>query len=154
MNVIDKQDSTGKDLRIGIVVSRFNESITESLLEGALKELKSLGVSEDLITVVKVPGAFEIPVTAKKLALSDEIDSVICLGCVIKGDTYHFELIVNSVTDGLMQLSLESGKSIVFEVLATDTSILAEKRSEDNGYNKGIDAARVAVEMSRVLKEI
>lgn len=154
MNIIDQENSTGENLKIAIVVARFNDFITKKLLDGSLKELQALKVSEDNITVVWVPGAFEIPLAAKKLAKQKNIDAVICLGCVIKGETYHFDTVLNSSTDGIMQVALETEKPIVYEVLGVETVSLAQARAEEDGYNKGEVAAEVAVEMANAMKAI
>lgn len=138
--------------KIAIVVSRFNEFITQRLLDGCLDELKQCGVTDANITVVWVPGAFEIPVTALQLAATQH--AVICLGCVIKGQTDHYELVMQGATDGIMEVSLKSEKPIVFEVLACETVALADQRAKPNGSNKGRDAAHVALEMIDVLSQV
>ncbi|MDP8212698.1 MAG: 6,7-dimethyl-8-ribityllumazine synthase [Candidatus Zapsychrus exili] len=145
----------GKARRIGIVISRFNEFITNRLLDACLDELIDLGVSKSNITVVWVPGAFEIPIAACKLAKKEKIDAVICLGAVIRGETLHFELVAQGAAEGIAKASLSTEKPIIFEVLATETVDQAYKRSsEDGGENKGRDAAFAALEMISVLKRI
>ena len=141
----------GKGKRIGIVVSKFNEFITRRLLKACLGELKRRGVLEKNITVVWVPGSFEIPVTALKLAQKKNIDAVICLGAVIRGETIHFELVANQTAAGIQQVSLETDKPVIFGVLATETVNQAYKRSGVKGENKGIEAARNAVEMANLM---
>jgi len=143
-----------KHARFAIVVSRFNGFITEKLLDGCLDELTKNGVAQKDITVVRVPGAFEIPVTAQKLAKKKTVDAVICLGAVIRGETLHFELVAEGVTHGIMHASLNTGKPIIFEVLATDTVALAEARARAKGSNKGRDAAQAAMDMVEVLSNI
>ena len=143
-----------KGKKIAIVVSRFNEFITQRLLKGCLRELGRLGVLEKEITVAWVPGAFEIPVAALKLARKKTIDVVICLGAVIRGETIHFDLVAEAAARGISQVSLTTGKPIIFEVLATETVEQAYKRSQKNKENKGAQAARNAVEMIGLLKKI
>lgn len=138
--------------RYGIVVSRFNDFITKRLLDGCLNELLRLGVKKSKITVVWVPGSFEIPLTALQLARKKSIDAVICLGAVIRGETLHFDLIARQVTKGIAQVSILSGKPVIFGVLTTYNTTQAYKRSEKKGDNKGRDAAKSAVEMLNVLK--
>ena len=141
--------------KFAIVVSRFNEFITHRLLQGCLKEFKAGGVKETDISISWVPGALEIPVTALKWAQKKNIAAVIGLGCVIRGETYHFELVANEAARGLMDVSLKTGKSVIFGVLSTDTVEQANQRSRlDRGDNKGRDAAQAALEMVNVLNKI
>ena len=140
--------------RFGIVVSAFNEPITLRLLQGCLKEFSKLGVVEKNITVMHVPGAFEIPVAASVLAHKKNIDAVVCLGAVIRGETLHFELIAHQVAAGVMKVSLDTRKPVVFGVLTTDTIAQAMSRSENKNDNKGSEAVRVAVEMVNVLRSV
>lgn len=140
--------------RFGIVVSDFNEPVTSRLLQGCLKEFLNLGVVEKNITVVHVPGAFEIPVAASALADKSNIDAVVCLGAVIRGETLHFELIAHQAAAGVMRVSLDTCKPVVFGVLTTDTIAQAMIRSGSKGDNKGSEAARVAVEMVNGLSKI
>ena len=142
-----------KTVRIGVVVSRFNEFISQKLLDGCLTELLRNGIKKKDIKVVWVPGAFEIPVTALKLVKSKRVDSVICLGSVIRGETNHFELVSQGVMQGIMRVGLLTGKPVIFEVLSTDTVDLALKRADVNGMNKGSVAASAALEMVKVLSE-
>lgn len=141
----------GKGKRIGIVVSRFNEFVTQKLLNACRKELLHCGVQEKDITISWVPGALETPIAALALARKKSIDAVICLGAVIRGETFHFELVCYGATYGIAQASLMSGKPVIFGVLSTDTVRQAEKRSQEKGDNKGRDAAQTAVEMIDVL---
>ena len=141
-------------LRIAIVVARFNEYITERLLEGCLEELQKNGILRSKVQVFWVPGAFEIPLVAQRLAKKKTVDAVICLGCIIKGETHHYELVAEATAKGLMEVALQAGKPVVFEVLATETVALAQARSQTKGINKGRDAARTAMETAGVLKTI
>lgn len=142
-----------KGKHYGIVASRFNELITERLLEACLKEFKRCGVKKDEITVVWVPGSFEIPVAALRLAKRKSVSAVICLGAVIRGETAHFDLIAQAAAQGIAQVALLTGKPAVFGVLTTDNLAQAKARSEPNGENKGRDAARNAIEMADLLRK-
>ena len=144
----------GSKLRIGIVVSRFNELITKSLCDGALTTLKRCGVTEKDMTVVWVPGAFEIPVAAKKMAASGAYDAVICLGVVIRGATPHFDYVAGQAASGIAAIALETGLPVIFGVLTTDTIEQAIERAGTKCGNKGADAALAAVEMASILKQI
>ena len=143
-----------KGLKFGIVLSRFNNFISERLLEGALDALRRNGAEEEDSVVVRVPGAFEIPLFAKKLANSGRFDAIICLGCVIRGATPHFAYIATEVTKGIASIALESGVPISFGVLITDTIEQAIERAGTKIGNKGFDAALSAIEMANLLKEI
>lgn len=139
--------------RLAIVVSRFNEMVTQRLLKGCLKELERQGVNQKNLTVLWVPGSFELPVTALRLARKKNIDAVICLGAVIRGETFHFELVAQSAASGILQASLISGKPVIFGVLSTDTIDQAYRRSDDKKDNKGREAAQNALEMIEVLSQ-
>jgi len=139
--------------KFAIVVGRFNDFISSKLLEGALDALKRHGAEEDGISVFRVPGAFEIPLAASKLARGD-YDAVICLGAVIRGDTPHFEYIASEVAKGIAHVMLESGKPVVFGVLTTDTVEQAIERAGTKSGNKGFEAATTAVEMVDLLGKI
>jgi 6,7-dimethyl-8-ribityllumazine synthase len=141
-------------VNIGIVAGRFNDFITKELLRAALSELKDYGVFESQITTVWVPGSLEMPVTALKLANKKNIDAVICLGAVIRGDTYHFEVVANETGRGLMDVSLKTAKPVIMGVLTTDTVSQAQKRAQVKGENKGRDCAKAAMEMIQLLKRI
>ena len=143
-----------KGLKFGIVLSRFNNFISERLLEGALDALRRSGAEEDDCSVAKVPGAFEIPLVAKKMAKSGRYDAIICLGCVIRGATPHFAYIAAEVTKGIASLSIESEVPVSFGVLITDTIEQAIERAGTKIGNKGFDAAMSAIEMANLLKEI
>jgi len=135
-------------IRIAIVASSFNDFITKRLLKGCLEEMKRNGLGEGQITVVWVPGAFEIPLTALRLAKRKNIDVVICLGAVIRGETYHFEVVSNECARGIMEASLLTNKPVIMGVLTTDTVAQAQARAgEKSGNNKGRDAAQAALEM-------
>ena len=134
-----------------IVASKFNEYITLRLLEACLKELSRIGVARSHITVAWVPGSFELPVTALAFAKKKSVHAVICLGCVIRGDTYHFELVADNAARGIMEASLATGKPVIFGVLTTDNLKQAKLRSEPKGDNKGRDAAQAAVAMVSLL---
>ncbi len=141
-------------LAFGIVASRFNDFMTSRLLDGALDALRRHGADEERITVVKVPGAFEIPLAAKRLAASGQIDAVICLGTVIRGATPHFEYIAGEVAKGIAAAMLETGVPITFGVLTTDSLEQAVERAGSKGGNKGYDAACSAIEMANLLREM
>jgi len=141
-------------LRFGIVVSRFNDFITGKLLEGALDGLLRHGASEEEIEVVKVPGAFEIPLVAKKLASTGSYDGVICLGTVIRGATPHFEYVAAEVSKGVASASLDTGVPIAFGVITADTIEQAVERAGTKSGNKGFDAAITAIEMANVFKKL
>ena len=140
--------------RFAIVVSRFNPEITDGLLAGARDALAKAGVRDDDITLVRVPGAFELPVAAQRLAESGRVDAVICLGCLIKGDTMHFEYIADAATRGISQVGLETGVPVAFGVLTTLTDEQAEVRARPGDGNKGREAALAAVEMATLLRAI
>jgi len=140
--------------RFAVVVSRFNEEITAGLLQGALDTLEQAEVSTDDITVVRVPGAFEIPLTAMRLAETGQFDAVVTIGCLIKGDTMHFEYIASACSQGIAQASTATGVPIAFGVLTTLTEDQAVVRAEPGPENKGREAALAAVEMATLLREI
>lgn len=144
----------GKGKRIGIVVSKFNEFITKRLLEGCLKELKARGTKESFIHVAWVPGSLEIPLIALKMAQKKDIQAVICLGAVIRGETIHFDLVAKGVADGVSKVALETGKPVIFGVLTTETVEQAYKRTDAKSDHKGRDAAIAALEMIDVLRKI
>jgi len=140
--------------RYGLLVSRFNSLITERLLEGCIDGLIRSGVAEADITVVRVPGAFEMPVVAKKMAGSGNYDALIALGAVIRGGTPHFDLVAGEVTKGLAQVSMDSGLPVINSVLTTDTIEQAVERAGTKAGNKGFDAARGAVEMVNLFSQL
>lgn len=152
--------ATGSDIkplqeaRIGIVTSRWNEAITFSLRDGCIKTLKEYGLNDSDITQVVVPGAFELPSAAKMLLSHKNYDAIICLGCVIKGETQHDEYINQSVAMGLMTLSVGSGKPVVFGVLTPNNHQQALDRAGGVHGNKGVEAALTAIEMIHLAREI
>lgn len=143
-----------KGLKFGIVVSRFNDFITSRLLDGALDALLRHGALDKDIEVVKVPGAFEIPLTAKKMASKGTFNAVICLGTVIRGATPHFDYVAAEVSKGIASASMETGVPIAFGVITSDTIEQAVERAGTKAGNKGWDSAITAIEMAQVLKQI
>ncbi|MBK5240470.1 6,7-dimethyl-8-ribityllumazine synthase [Clostridium sp.] len=141
-------------LKFGVIVARFNEFIGGKLLSGALDGLKRHGASEEDIEIVWVPGAFEIPIVAKKMAESGKYDGVICLGAVIRGATSHYEMVSSEVTKGIASISLETGVPVIFGVLTTESIEQAIERAGTKSGNKGYDAAVTAIEMANLLKQI
>ena len=142
-------------MHFGIAVSRFNAAITESLLEVALATLRHHGAAEADVNIVRVPGAFELPLAAQQLALSPvHYDAIIALGCVIRGGTPHFEYVCRACTDGLLQVGLEFGLPVCFGVLTTDTLAQAQERAGGAESNKGAEAALTAIEMVSVLRTL
>ena len=140
-----------KGFRFGLIVSRFNSFICERLLEGALDTLVRHGADEKQLSVVRVPGAFEIPLIAKKMAASGKYDAVVCLGAVIRGGTPHFDYVYSEVTKGVASVSLESGLPIAFGVLTTDSVEQASERAGTKAGNKGSEAAMSAIEMVNLM---
>jgi 6,7-dimethyl-8-ribityllumazine synthase len=145
---------TATGYRFAIIVSRFNEDITEGLLAGARETLAEAAVQEKDVTIVRVPGAFEIPVTALRLTESGLFDAVICLGCLVKGDTMHFEYIAQAASHGIMDASTASGVPIAFGVLTTLTEEQAAERSNPGPGNKGREAALAAIEMATLFRKL
>jgi 6,7-dimethyl-8-ribityllumazine synthase len=145
---------TAKGFAFGIVASRFNEFITARLLDGALDALRRHGADEDKITVARVPGSFEIPLVAKRMAASRQYDAVICLGTVIRGATPHFDYIASEVAKGVAMAGLETGVPVAFGVLTTDSIEQAVERAGTKAGNKGFDAACSAIEMANLLREL
>ncbi len=141
-------------VRVAIVLSRFNDAIGNNLLAGARDALLRHGVAEDNITLVKVPGAFEIPLAAQKLAASKKYDGIICLGAVIRGATGHYELVAGQTAAGIAAASLQSGVPVAFGVLTTETIEQAVERAGTKAGNKGSDAAMATLEMIDLLKQI
>jgi 6,7-dimethyl-8-ribityllumazine synthase len=143
-----------KDLKFGIVLSRFNDFITSKLLDGAVDGLLRHGAAEKDVEVVRVPGSFEIPLVAKKMAASGKFDAVICLGTVIRGATPHFDYVAAEVSKGVVAASFETGVPIAFGVITADTIEQAVERAGTKAGNKGWDAAVTAIEMAQVMKQI
>ena len=144
----------GDGLRVVIVVAQFNSFITERLLRGAQCALKAHGVREDDVVVAHVPGSFELPLVAKRMAQSAHVDAVVCLGCVIRGETAHFEHVAVNASLGILQAGLETGVPIIFGVLTTDTVEQARSRAGEEQGNKGGEAALAAIEMANLLKAL
>ncbi|MBQ4422462.1 MAG: 6,7-dimethyl-8-ribityllumazine synthase [Schwartzia sp.] len=145
---------TAEGLRFAIVASRFNEFITSKLLEGALDMLRRHGAAEDAVDVAWVPGAFEIPLAAKKLAASGKYDAVICVGAVIRGATSHYDYVCNEVSKGVAQAGLSTGVPVIFGVVTTENIEQAVERAGTKAGNKGADGAMAAMEMANLLKKI
>ncbi len=145
-------DATG--LRVAIVVSRFNELVTRPLLAGAQDCLRRHGADEASVSVVWVPGAFEIPLAAQRLAASGAFDAVVCLGAVIRGATAHFDYVAGQAASGVARVALEAGIPVTFGVLTTDTIEQAIERAGSKGGNKGADAALAAIEMASLFRQL
>ena len=141
----------GAGRRLAIVAARFNGSVTHKLVDGALAGLAAHGVSDAAVDVVWVPGAFEIPFVAGRVARSGQYDGVICLGAVIRGETAHFDLVANQAARGIARAARESGVPVIFEVLAVDTLALAEDRAGGSHGNKGWEAAEAVLCMASLL---
>lgn len=144
----------GSGRRIAVVAARFNEMITGKLVEGALAGLARHGVGADDVDVAWVPGAFEIPLVASRMARTRRYAAVICLGAVIRGDTAHFDLVANESARGIAQVALDTGVPVIFEVLATDDVAQAEARAGGTHGNKGWEAAEAALEMAWLLDRL
>jgi len=152
-NVIEgKLDATG--LKVGLAVSRFNSFIAERLLEGAIDALRRNGANEADLTIVRVPGAFELPLAAKKMADAGKFDAIICLGAVIRGATPHFDYVSAEVSKGIASVSLDSGVPVAFGVLTTDNIEQAVERAGTKAGNKGFEAAMTAIEMVNLLRSM
>lgn len=142
-----------KGLKIGIILSRFNQFISERLLEGAMDALYKLGSEDKDISLFKVPGSFEIPVVAKKLALSKRVEGILCLGVLIRGDTPHFDFLSAEVTKGLAQIAMDEGVPVSFGILTVDTIEQGIERAGAKAGNKGYDSAFSLVETLNLLKD-
>ncbi len=145
---------TGENLKFALVASRFNDFIVNRLISGAVDYLVRHGVDEKDILLVRVPGAFEMPLVAKKIALSKKFDAVICLGAVIRGATPHFEYVASEVAKGIAHITLDTGVPISFGVLTTDTIEQAIERAGSKAGNKGAEAAQAALETVQVLSQL
>ena len=143
-----------RELRLGLVVSRFNELFTDRLLAGALDCLKRHGADERNVHVVRVPGSFEVPLAAKTLAESGKFDAVVCLAAVIRGATPHFDLVAAEIAKGVAHVTLSTGVPVTFGVLTCDTLEQAVERAGTKSGNKGWDAAQAAIEMANVLRDL
>jgi 6,7-dimethyl-8-ribityllumazine synthase len=144
----------GKGLKFAVVVSRFNDFITSKLLEGARDALLRHGVEQDDVDIVRVPGAFEIPLVAQRLAQTTRYDAVICLGAVIRGATPHFEYVASEVSKGIAKVGLDTGLPVIFGIITADTLEQAIERAGTKAGNRGFDAAVSAIEMASLLKSI
>ena len=140
--------------RFGLVVSRFNEFITSKLLSGAIDALMRHGCNEDDITSVRVPGAFDLPLVAKKLAESGQYDAIICLGCVIRGQTPHFDYVAGEAAKGIAQVALSTGVPVTFGVITADTLEQAVERAGAKAGNRGADVAPSAIELANVVTQL
>lgn len=154
MNVIEGNIVASENFKIGIVASRFNDFVVGRLVDGAVDGLKRHNVKEGNITLAKVPGAFEIPIAARKMAESKKFDAIICLGAVIRGATSHYDYVCNEVSKGIAQVSLESGVPVLFGVLTTENIEQAVERSGSKAGNKGTECALAAIEMIQLLKQL
>lgn len=144
----------GEGLRFGIVVGRFNEFITQKLLGGAMDGLLRHGVADENVAVAWVPGAFEVPLAARKLAASGQYDAVICLGAVIRGATPHFDYVAGEVAKGVARVALETGVPVIFGVVTADTLEQAIERAGSKAGNKGFNAAVSAIEMANLFRQL
>lgn len=153
MNILEGK-LTAKGMKVAIVVARFNEFITSKLLSGAVDCLKRHEADENDITVAWVPGAFEVPLAAKKLAASGKFDAIICLGVVIRGATPHFDYVCAEASKGIAHVSMEYGLPVAFGILTTENIQQAVERAGTKAGNKGVDAAMTAIEMVNLFKEI
>lgn len=143
-----------KGLRVGLLVSRFNSFVSDRLVEGAIDALVRHGADKDDISVVRVPGAFEIPPAAKQMAATGRFDAIVCLGAVIRGATPHFDYVSAEVSKGVASVSIDSGIPVAFGVLTTDTIEQAIERAGSKAGNKGFDAAMAAIEMANLYKAL
>jgi 6,7-dimethyl-8-ribityllumazine synthase len=143
-----------RDLRFAFVAARFNDFIVEPLIRGAMDALKRHGANEKQVEIVRVPGAFDIPIVARKLALSRRYDALIALGAVVRGETPHFDYVAGECAGGLARIALESGVPVAFGVLTTETMQQAVDRAGGKAGNKGADAALAAVEMANLLRRL
>jgi 6,7-dimethyl-8-ribityllumazine synthase len=143
-----------RDLRFALVVARFNDFVVEPLLRGALDALRRHGATDKQIEIVRVPGAFDLPIVARKLALSRRYEALIALGAVIRGQTPHFDYVAGECASGLARIALESGVPVAFGVLTTDTVEQAVDRAGGKAGNKGADAALAAIEMANLLRRL
>lgn len=145
---------TAEGLKFGVVVSRFNEFLTSKLLGGALDTLKRHGAAEDDVTVAWVPGAFELPFIAKRMAESGKYDAIIALGTVIRGSTTHYDYVCNEAAKGIAQASMSTGVPVAFSVVTTENIEQAIERSGTKAGNKGADGAMTAIEMANLLRQL
>lgn len=151
-NTVFSGNLTASGKRFGIVAARFNEFITSRLINGALDSLHRHGADDSLIDIAWCPGAFEIPLIAKRMLMTEKYDAIICLGCVIRGNTPHFEYVANEVAKGIAKISLDFTKPVIFGVLTTENIEQAIERAGTKSGNKGFDAATSAIEMANLLE--
>ena len=154
INLIEGKVVAREGMKVGIVASRFNSFIVQKLLDGAVDGLVRHGVEEKNIDAVWVPGAFELPIIAQKMAENDKYDAVICVGAVIRGATTHYDLVANETTKGIAQVGLKTGKPVLFGVITTENIEQAIERAGSKAGNKGYDCALSAIEMVNLIKEI
>jgi len=154
MEMLKEGNLLGSGLKFGIVAARFNEFITSKLLGGAYDALSRHGVDKENITTAWVPGAFEIPLIAQKMAESEKFDAVICLGAVIRGATTHYDLVCGEAAKGIAQVSLKTGVPVMFGVITTENIEQAVERAGTKAGNKGFDVAVSAIEMVNLIKEL
>jgi len=152
--MIIKGKHSATDFKFAIILSLFNEFVGQNLLEGALNTLKENGCPDENIDIIKVPGAFEIPVTADNLLAKNKYDAVICLGAVIRGETPHFEYVSQSVSSGIMRVSIKYSKPVIFGILTTNTVEQALQRAGDKGENKGSAVSLAAIEMADLMRKL
>ena len=154
INILEGKVVAPKGMKVGIIASRFNEFITNKLLDGAVDGLVRHGVDEKNITAAWIPGAFEIPMAAKKMAESGKYDAVICVGAVIRGSTSHYDHVCNEVSKGVAQVGMKTGVPTLFGILTTDTIEQAVERAGTKAGNKGYDCALSAIEMVNLLDQM
>lgn len=152
--MVIKGKHSASEFKFAIILSLFNEFIGQKLLDGALNTLKKNGCPDENIDIIKVPGAFEIPVTADVLLSKNKYDAVICLGAIIKGKTPHFEYICQAVSSGITQVAIKHSKPVLFGVLTTDDIEQALQRASNNGENKGADVSLAAIEMVDIMRKL
>ena len=154
MNLLEGKLVAPQGMKVGIIASRFNEIITNKLLGGAVDGLVRHGVEENNITAAWVPGAFEIPVIAEKMAASKKYDAIICVGAVIRGSTTHYDYVCNEVSKGISQVSMKTGAPVLFGVITTENIEQAIERAGSKAGNKGYDCALSAIEMVNLIKQL
>lgn len=154
MGFLSEKNLSGKGVRPAIVASRFHEPIVERLVEGAVQGFVQHEVNRGKIGIFWVPGAFEIPLVAKKLALTKHYHCIVCVGCVVKGETFHFDRLAHGVASGIMQAMLESGVPIIFSVVLSDDPQAAWERAGGRMGNRGFDGALAALEMANLLRSL
>lgn len=154
MNLLEGKLVAPQEMKVGIIASRFNEIITNKLLGGAVDGLVRHGVEENNITAAWVPGAFEIPVIAEKMAASKKYDAIICVGAVIRGSTTHYDYVCNEVSKGISQVSMKTGVPVLFGVITTENIEQAIERAGSKAGNKGYDCALSAIEMVNLIKQL